>query len=63
MRKNLKDTDFLASAGILILAVKNVLEKSTDISSSVLGLVMFAWGVLYCIRADEKNHKDSNNKL
>ncbi|GEM_PF-2038497 len=56
MRKNLKSFDFIVMAGILLISVKQIVESSTNLVSTLCELAIFAWALLGCVRIDEKNH-------
>ena len=63
MRKNLKCVDFIIMVGIVLLSVKQIVEASTNITSTLCELAIFAWALIGCVRIDEKNHEKGNKDL
>lgn len=56
MRKNLKSFDFIIMFGLLLISVKQIVESSTNLTSTLCELFIFAWALIGCMRTDEKNH-------
>ena len=63
MRKNLKCIDFIIMVGIVLLSVKQIVEASTNITSTLCELAIFAWAIIGCVCIDEKNHEKGNKDL
>lgn len=63
MRKNLKSFEFIVMVGILIISMEQIVAMSTDAISTLCQLILFAWGILGCVRIDEKNHKNDDKNI
>lgn len=63
MRKNLKSFDFIIMFGLLLISVKQIVESSINITSTLCELAIFAWALIGCMRIDEKNHEKGNKDL
>ena len=63
MRKNLKCIDFIIMVGIVLLSVKQIVESSTNITSTLCELAIFAWALIGCVRIDEKNHEKNHEDV
>ena len=63
MRKNLKCVEFIIMVGIVLLSVKQIVESSTNITSTLCELAIFAWALIGCVRIDEKNHEKNHKDV
>ena len=63
MRKNLKCVEFIIMVGIVLLSVKQIVESSTNITSTLCELAIFAWALIGCVRIDEKNHEKNHEDV
>ena len=63
MYKNLKSFYFVIAAVISIQAAWELLNMSTNIGDTIRHLTFFAWGIIWCMRIDEKNRKQKDKDI
>ena len=63
MRENLKCVDSIIMVGIVLLLVKQIVELSSNITSTLCELAIIAWALIGCVRIDEKNNEKGNKDL
>lgn len=64
MHKNLKSFDFITTACILVYAIWDLFQTSAvDVSTTLKQLTLFAWGIIGCMRIDERNRKEKDKEV